>query len=113
MNRALVVVLCLSACAAPPTAPRPAAPVIAAASPITIPKVPVRPAAPASPPDRCNARPLQYLVGRSRSEIPIPLYPGTRRVLCTTCPIDRAFDPVRQTIFYDARTDKVTSVVCG
>ncbi|HEX7799602.1 MAG TPA: proteinase inhibitor i78, partial [Asticcacaulis sp.] len=58
--------------------------------------VPTRPEpqsqTPATPPaalkpmadDQCGAQPLQYLVGRPRTDIPVPLDPSTRRVVCST-----------------------------
>lgn len=65
------------------------------------------------PPDSCGARPLQYLVGRPRTEIPIPLEPGRRRVVCSTCPITQDYSAYRQTIIYDAQTGLVKEVKCG
>jgi hypothetical protein len=116
---ALVVV---GSCAAPPAAPPPAAapppvPQAAPAPPDTPP-----PAAPqtaqAAPPtprptDSCGAADLQYLIGRPRTDIPIPLTPGRRRVVCSTCPMTQDFVPYRQTIIYDAATGLVSSVKCG
>ncbi|MDZ4375935.1 MAG: peptidase inhibitor I78, partial [Phenylobacterium sp.] len=45
--------------------------------------------APAPPPvaDSCGAAKHQYLVGRPRSEIPVPVKPEQQRVACTTCPV--------------------------
>ena len=65
------------------------------------------------PPDSCGARPLQYLVGRPRTEIPIPLEPARRRVVCSTCPMTQDFSSYRQTIIYDAQTGLVKEVRCG
>lgn len=65
------------------------------------------------PPDSCGARPLQYLVGRPRTEIPIPLEPARRRVVCSTCPMTQDFSAYRQTIIYDAQTGLVKEVRCG
>ncbi|MFO1012591.1 MAG: proteinase inhibitor i78 [Caulobacteraceae bacterium] len=64
-------------------------------------------------PDSCGARPLQYLVGRPRTEIPIPLEPGRRRVVCSTCPMTQDYSAYRQTIIYDAQTGLVREVKCG
>ena len=108
--------LALAACAdsrksPPPVAPAATygpAPSVAAATPIAAPSPEPRPAA-----DQCGLDELRGLVGRSRLEIPIPLEPGRRRVLCETCP--RSEDTVagRQTVLFDARTGLVTSVSCG
>ncbi|MEO8811527.1 MAG: hypothetical protein ABI376_01270 [Caulobacteraceae bacterium] len=62
--------------------------------------------------DQCGADPLRYLVGRPRTEIPVPVDPGRRRVICTTCPMTREYIAGRLTILYDARNDQVTSVAC-
>ena len=64
-------------------------------------------------PDACGAAELQSLVGRPKEEIPVPLEPGRRRVVCTTCPTTQDYSPSRQTIQFDATTGKVTSVTCG
>jgi hypothetical protein len=63
--------------------------------------------------DACGARPLQYLVGRPRTEIPVPLQPSMRRVVCTTCPMTQDFAPLRQTILFDADSGLVREVRCG
>ncbi|MFI4977002.1 MAG: hypothetical protein ACHP84_20920, partial [Caulobacterales bacterium] len=63
--------------------------------------------------DSCGAAQLQSLVGKPRTEIPIPLEPSLRRVACTTCPITQDYSPSRQTILFDAETGLVTSVKCG
>ncbi len=64
-------------------------------------------------PDACGARSLQYLVGRPRTEIPVPLQPSMRRVVCTTCPMTQDFAPLRQTILFDADSGVVREVRCG
>jgi hypothetical protein len=109
--RSIALLLGVVACTAPP-APRPA--VFAPPPPVYIEPPPPapRPAPSAAAPDRCGASALQYLVGRPRTEIPIPLEPGRRRVLCSACPVDRGVNPFRQTILYDQRTDLVLSVAC-
>jgi len=61
----------------------------------------------------CGAWELQWLVGRPRTEIPIPLNPSGRRVVCTTCPRTMDFNERRQTIEYDAATNLVVSVACN
>ncbi len=101
----LAAVLTLSACAstpAPPTAP---------ASPITA--GPTMPLPPPPPEDSCKSGELQYLVGRNRSEIPVPTDPSKRRVACTSCPVTMDYRPDRLNIFFDAETGIVKEVKCG
>jgi hypothetical protein len=78
--------------------------------------------APPSPPpavssgtshDTCGAGALAYLVGRPRTEIPVPTDPSRRRVTCTTCPVTQDLRPDRQTVTYDAATGRVVGVTCG
>lgn len=68
---------------------------------------------PAEMTDMCKANDLQWLVGRSRTEIPIGADIVNRRVLCTTCPVTQDFSPYRLNIFFNADTDKVELVRCG
>lgn len=65
------------------------------------------------PNDLCHAKPLQWLVGRDRSEIPVPADLTNRRVACTTCPRTEARSPYLLNILYDAGTNRVTEVSCG
>lgn len=65
------------------------------------------------PPDTCGAYLLQSLVGQPRTQIPVPLQPSRRRVVCTTCPTTQDYRPDRQTIQYDAASNLVTSVACN
>lgn len=67
----------------------------------------------AAKPDRCGASDLAYLVGKPRTEIPVPTDPGRRQVVCTTCPRAQDLRTDRQTITYDQGTGKVTGVTCG
>lgn len=69
--------------------------------------------APRVPVDQCGAADLQWLVGKPKSEIPVPLHPSTRRVVCTTCPRTEEFMPRRQTILFDLDSGVVQSVACG
>lgn len=69
--------------------------------------------APAGPPDTCGAAGLAYLVGKPRTEIPIPADMTHRRVVCSTCPVTQDARPDRQTITYDSGTNLVTKVSCG
>jgi hypothetical protein len=108
---ALGALLLVGSCASPqktPVAPPPAPPKPA---PLSVAPAPLAIAPP--PKDACGAGALQYLVGRSRTDIPVPVDPSRRRVACTTCPITQDFVTWRQTILYDAHTGLVTSVRCG
>lgn len=99
----------LGACTAPATEPAPAV--------VEAPRPSPPPVAEAPPPsrsaDRCGAAPLQSLVGRSRTDIPVPVNPSKRRVVCSTCMMTMDFVADRQTITYDTQTGRVTSVRCG
>lgn len=68
---------------------------------------------PNSDEDLCKAQDLQYLVGRHRNEIPVPVEVVNRRVTCTTCPVTMDFSPYRLNIFYNADTQRVEQVRCG
>lgn len=110
------VVLALGACA--PTEPPPSRPVGVVILPdagaadsaaySTVAAVEVE-----DPDDLCRASSLQWLVGRDRSEIPVPVDISNRRVACTTCPRTEAHSPYLLNILYDARTNRVTEVSCG
>ncbi|ESQ78858.1 hypothetical protein AEYBE204_12810 [Asticcacaulis sp. YBE204] len=105
---ALLSLLALAACSTtppPPPAPNPQ---------------PVARPTPQKPPefkpvdaDRCEAKALQYLVGKPRTDIPVPLEPSKRRVLCSTCAATMDFNPERQTIVFDTDTGIIKSVNCG
>jgi hypothetical protein len=95
------LLLGLAACASPaPEPPPPAQP----APP---------PAAPPPAPDSCGAAEAQRLVGRPRTEIPVPLRPELQRVACTTCPVTLDYNPNRLNFFFDAATGIVREVRCG
>ena len=99
-------------CTAPPAKPPPVAP--APAPFIAPPPPPPQQAAPPPrPTDSCGAVDLQYLIGHPRSEIPIPLQPSRRRVVCSTCPMTEDYVPYRQTIIYDVQTGLASSIKCG
>lgn len=63
--------------------------------------------------DLCKAGELQYLVGKPKSDIPVPVDVVNRRVACTTCVITEDYSPYRVNIFFDAETELVELVRCG
>lgn len=63
--------------------------------------------------DQCGAADLQRLVGRPRTEIPVPVIPSRQRVACTTCPVTEDFNPARLNFFYDADSGKIRQIRCG
>ncbi|HVY33827.1 MAG TPA: I78 family peptidase inhibitor [Caulobacteraceae bacterium] len=71
------------------------------------------PAAPASDADQCGATELAYLIGKPRSEIPVPVDPSRRRVYCTTCMVTQDYDPTRLNIVVDSQTGVIKAVKCG
>lgn len=101
--------------APPPVAahPRPSMPVPARPEPQS--QTPTTPPAALKPmaDDQCGAQPLQYLVGRPRTDIPVPLDPSTRRVVCSTCVVTQEYRADRQTITFNSDTGLITSVKCG
>lgn len=105
--------LALSACgggASTPevtTGPAPAIVVSAAETP------PIGDRMPSLDSDICKANEVQWLVGRPRTEIPVPVDVINRRVTCTTCPVTEDYSPYRLNIFYDQSTGLVTEVRCG
>ena len=101
------MLLALAGCMTPDSVPAPAAPSPAPAPP---------PPAPAAPPpvaDACGAREHQHLVGRPRTEIPVPVNPNRQRVACTTCPVTMDFSAERLNFFFDAQTGIIKEVRCG
>jgi hypothetical protein len=102
----------LSACS---TTEAPEAPPPPAAPPAPQSPAPQSPA-PASPPaeaDRCGAGELQWLVGRPKSQIPVPVDPTRRRVVCSTCVMTMDYNPERLTIVFETGSGLVQSVRCG
>ncbi len=63
--------------------------------------------------DLCKSRDLQWLVGKSKSEIPVPVDVVNRRVVCSACPVTEDYSPYRLNIFFNAQTDVVELVRCG
>jgi hypothetical protein len=66
-----------------------------------------------TPGDMCGASKLQWLVGRSKTDIPVPVDPSLRRVTCTACPVTMDFNPRRLNILYDEASGTVREVKCG
>jgi len=98
-------IMTLSACASSPEpAPAPPPPVSAT------PTVPVPAPLPA---DSCRSADFQYLIGKNKSEIPVPTDPSKRRVACTTCPVTMDYRADRLNIFFDSETGIVKDVKCG
>ena len=88
-----------------PEAPPQPPPIAIAPAPISVPPAPDR--------DQCGAWELQDLIGRPRTQIPVPVDPSRRRVVCSTCPMTMDFAPGRLTIVYDTATNLVTKVSCN
>ena len=63
--------------------------------------------------DLCKARDLQWLVGKPKAEIPVPVDVVNRRVVCSTFPVTEDYSPYRLNIFFNAETDVVELVRCG
>ncbi len=63
--------------------------------------------------DLCKAGELQWLVGKPKTEIPVPVQVVNRRVACTTCAITEDYSPYRLNIFFNERTEIVEQVRCG
>jgi len=103
----IVAALALAACASTEQAAAPQTPAYVAPPPARL------AVTPAPPPDQCGARELAWLVGRPRTEIPVPVEITNRRVLCTTCPRTEEHMPRRLNIFFDQDTGVVQQVTCG
>ena len=109
----------LYGCASGPEAPSAPPPPVVHAPPSPTPVPAPKPAAPRAPEykplanDTCGAQALQHLVGKPRTEIPVPLYPDKRRVVCSTCVVTQEFRADRQTIVFDTDTGIIKSVNCG
>jgi hypothetical protein len=63
--------------------------------------------------DLCRAGDLQYLVGKPKTDIPVPVDVVNRRVTCTTCPVTHDFSPYRLNILFNDQTQIVEQVRCG
>jgi len=106
MKRILTAVLLAAAVAACTSAPE-----TVDHKPIVVPPPP--PPAAESTALQCDARELAYLVGKPKTDIPVPVNPSMRRVACTTCPVTMDFNPRRTNILFDADTGIVRQVKCG
>ena len=107
--RKLATVAGLLALSARAPAPGPAAP----PAPTPVAEAPTVPLPPPPEPDSCKAADFKYLIGRNKSEIPVPTDPSRRRVTCTSCPVTMDFRPERLNILFDAETGVVKEVKCG
>jgi len=102
--------LALAGCAAatPDPGPTPTqVPPVAETPPEPLPVVAPQPA------DACGAEAVRHLIGRPRSEIPVPVRPNLQRVACTTCPVTLDFNPNRLNFFFDADTGIIKEIRCG
>lgn len=70
-----------------------------------------RPTDPAA--DLCKAGEMQWLVGKPKTDIPVPVDVVNRRVTCTTCPVTEDYSPHRLNIFFNEQTGTVEQVRCG
>jgi hypothetical protein len=110
---ALVVAMTLAACSsdlAPAPSPGPQAPPATHGLDVEASALPVPPP---TEKDQCGAADLQSLVGRPRSEIPVPVDPARQRVACTTCPVTLDHNPGRLNFFFDADSGLIKQIRCG
>ena len=63
--------------------------------------------------DMCRAGELQWLVGKPKTDIPVPVDVVNRRVTCTTCPVTEDYSPHRLNIFFNEQSGTVEQVRCG
>ncbi|WP_298747463.1 I78 family peptidase inhibitor [uncultured Brevundimonas sp.] len=63
--------------------------------------------------DMCGAGELQWLVGKPKTDIPVPVDVVNRRVTCTTCPVTEDYSPHRLNIFFNEQTEIIEQVRCG
>lgn len=109
---AVAALIALGACAEPAKQAPPQAGGVAPSAPAPPPVVSA-PAFRPKPADTCGAGALQYLVGKPHTDIPVPVNPSMRRVVCSTCMTTQDYVAGRQTIAYNTQTGLVTSVRCG
>jgi len=99
----------LSACSSTPEAEAPAVVAVAIAEATE----PVGSRMPDADADLCRAAEHRHLIGKPKSEIPVPVEVINRRVVCTTCPVTEDFSAYRLNIFFNAETELVEQVRCG
>ena len=116
----VICFLGLSSCASAPETPAVPETRPAPQTPVHHPPVVSQPAPPPPPvsyrpmaEDQCGAYALQGLVGKPRTEIPVPLDPGKRRVVCSSCIVTQEYRADRQTIIFSSETGIIESVKCG
>lgn len=110
-HAALFAALLLAAACASPPAETPASP---PSAPVAVGPAPPPIASPAPPTrDACGAADVQNLVGRPRTQIPVPVDPNRQRVACTTCPVTLDYRPDRLNFFFDADTGVIKEIKCG
>ncbi|MDP2116420.1 MAG: hypothetical protein Q8J71_03385 [Brevundimonas sp.] len=63
--------------------------------------------------DLCRAGELQWLVGKPKTDIPVPVDVVNRRVTCTSCPVTQDYSPYRLNILFNEQTSLVEQVRCG
>jgi hypothetical protein len=68
---------------------------------------------PSAEADLCKAGEMQWLVGRSKTEIPVPVDVVNRRVTCTTCAVTEDYSAYRLNIFFNEQTGIVEQIRCG
>lgn len=98
----VILALALAGCATPPPPP------VAPAPPVAAPPEPSPP-----PADMCKAAEHQHLIGRPRTEIPVPVRPELQRVACDTCPVTLDYLEGRLNFFFSAETGRITRISCG
>lgn len=104
----MIVLLALAACSTPASdAPAPRAIEQAQLNQPTG----SRPTSPTA--DMCRAGELQWLVGKPKTDIPVPVDVVNRRVTCTACPVTEDYSPTRLNIFFNEQTEIVEQVRCG
>lgn len=68
---------------------------------------------PGSEADLCRAAEMQWLIGKPRTDIPVPVEVVNRRVACTTCPITEDYSAYRLNIFFNEESGLIEQVRCG
>jgi hypothetical protein len=63
--------------------------------------------------DLCKAGELQWLVGKPKTDIPVPVDVINRRVTCTTCPVTEDYSPYRLNILFNPQSNVIEQVRCG